>query len=74
MNDNKKINRSLLPPRDVHNLFLISSPLDTLSQGYLQISFANKTSPEYLYSILLDEIQVKVESTHRLGWVWDILK
>ena len=67
MNDNKKINMSLLPPCDVHNLFLISSPLDTLSQGYLQISFANTTSFEYAYSTLLDESQVRVESRHRLG-------
>ena len=74
MDDNKNFNMSLLQPFDVHNLFLISSPLDTLSQGYLQISFANTTSFEYVYSTLLDESQVRVKSPHRLGWVWDILK
>ena len=72
MNDNKKMNMLLLPPCDVHNLFLISSPLDTLSQGYLEISFENTTSLEYVYSTLLDESQVRVESPHRLGWVWKI--
>ena len=70
----KNNNMSLLPPCDVHNLFLISSPLDTISQVYVQTSFANTTSLEYVYSIMLDESQVRVKSPHRLGWVWDILK
>ena len=65
---------SLLPPCHVHNLFFIPSPFDTLSQGYLQITFANTTSLEYVYSTLLDERQVRVKSPHILGWVWDILK
>ena len=74
MNDNNKNYTSLLPPCDVHNLILISSSLHTLSQKYLQIYFANTTSVEYVYSIhFQDEIQVRAENPHRLGWVWDIL-
>ena len=72
MNDNTQINILLLPPCDVHNLFLIAIPLDILSQRYLQISFADTTSLEYVYSTLLDESQVRVKSPHTLGWVWDI--